>query len=238
LKTILQLKGVTAAYGDVQVLWGVDMEVNKGEIVALIGPNGAGKSTTLRTIAGLHKYWDGEINFMGESLKGMQSPVLVEKGICLVPEGRQLFAGMTVYDNLMMGAYRRNDKQGIIEDFEWVLSLFPALANRQKQLAGKLSGGEQQMCAIGRGLMSRPKLLMIDELSLGLAPVMVEKILEVVEKIHQNGTTLVIVEQDVNTALEIADRGYCLENGKIVLCGESKEMLGNKYVQEAFLGIS
>ena len=238
MKPILEIKGLTAAYGDAQVLWGVDLDVSEGEIVALIGTNGAGKTTTLRTITGLHKFWQGEISFLGDSIKNTSSTIRVKKGICLVPEGRQLFSGMTVYDNLLMGASMRKDKSEITQDLQWVYSLFPILEERKKQLAGKMSGGEQQMCAIGRGLMSRPKLLMIDELSLGLAPVIVDTLFEIIEKINQTGTTILIVEQDVASALEIADRAFCLENGRMVLSGQAKEMLNNKYVQEAFLGIS
>lgn len=237
-KTILQLKNISAFYGDIQVLWGIDMEVYEGELVALIGSNGAGKSTMLRTIAGIHKNWNGEIYFLDKLLHSAVSKKMVEAGVCLVPEGRQLFPGMTVKENIMMGAFLRKDKPEIQKDFNWILSLFPKLGTIQGRLAGKLSGGEQQMCAIGRGLISKPKLLMIDELSLGLSPMVVETLFEIILKLREQGMTLLVVEQDVHMILDIADRAYCIRNGEMVLNGEAKQILNNKYVKEAFLGIS
>ncbi len=235
---LLQIRNLNVAYGDVQVLWDVDLDVRRGEIVALVGSNGAGKSTLLTTISGLVTPRPGSsILFQGQELAGATSRAIFEAGIVQVPEGRHLFGSMTVRENLLLGAFRRRNKAEIESDLEHVLGLFPRIRERLNQLASKLSGGEQQMVAIGRGLMARPTLLMIDELSLGLAPVIIDGLLEILQKINQSGTTILIVEQDVQTALELASRGYVLETGYITLSDSAKLLLQDERVKKAYLGI-
>ncbi len=234
---MLRVKAVESGYGDINVLWGVDLEVEEKDMVALVGANGVGKSTLLRTISGLLRPRKGEISFRGESLVNKTCEEIVKSGVSHIPEGRQLFPGLTVRENLIMGGYVRSDLDGMNRDMEWVFDLFPVLRDRVNQLAGTLSGGEQQMCAIGRGLMATPQLLIIDELSLGLAPVITEQILEVIQEVHKNGLTLLIVEQDVQSILEICNRGYVMETGKIALEGNSSELLRNEHVKQAYLGL-
>jgi len=234
---MLEVKGLEVAYGDIQVLWGIDLEIREGEIVSIVGSNGAGKSTLIRTISGLNRPLHGEIVYDGSNITSLIPCEIVMKGISQVPEGRKLFAGMTAYENLMMGAYSRNNKQEIEEDLSFIFHLFPRLYERKKQIAGTLSGGEQQMCAIGRALMSHPKLLLIDELSLGLSPLLVDNLIDAIEQIHRRGTNILLVEQDIQIALEHADRGYVLETGRITLSGNSKELLNNPQVKKSYLGI-
>jgi branched-chain amino acid transport system ATP-binding protein len=229
--------GLRAGYGDVPVLHGVSLEVRAGEIVALIGSNGAGKTTLLKAVAGLLPAMGGRILFERAAVTDLRPYRRVQLGISLVPEGRRLFPGMTVEQNLRMGAYQRRDVAGIRQDLERVYTLFPRLQERQHQLAGRLSGGEQQMCAIGRGLMAAPRLLLIDELSLGLAPVAVDTLLEALQEIHQRGLTLLVVEQDVRTALELAHRAYVLETGQVTLHGPSADLLADPSIRRAYLGI-
>ncbi len=233
---MLKVHEVSAGYGEVQVLWGVDLEVKRGEIVTLVGSNGAGKTTLLKALSGLILPTSGEILFEDHPVTSSPPDERVRLGIAHVPEGRRLFAGMTVEENLRLGAYLRRDEE-VSLDLERVFRLFPELKARRRSLAGTLSGGEQQMCALGRALMSRPKLLLIDELSLGLAPVVVDRLLEAIHRIRAGGTTLLIVEQDVQTALEHADRAYVLENGKIVLEGEAADLLDDARVRSAYLGL-
>ena len=231
---MLEVRGLEAGYGPVQVLWEVELDVGEGEIVALVGSNGAGKTTLLRAISGLISPTGGELRFDGRSLVGLPPEQIVELGIAHVPEGRRLFPGLTVRENLLAGAYASRG----VADIDRAVELFPRLGERLTQVAGSLSGGEQQMCAIARGLMSRPKLLMIDELSLGLAPKLVEDILERLEAVAEEGTALLVVEQDVDAALRIAARGYVLENGRIVASGPSRELLEDPRVREAYLGVA
>lgn len=237
---LLRLENLSSGYGEVQVLWDISLEVEEGEIVALIGANGAGKSTLLKTISGLIKPPRGEIYFRDQPISKLPSKQRVRMGMCQIPEGRQLFSGMTVRENLMMGAYARDrsEKQAIAEDLGWVLDLFPELKERQSQIAGTLSGGERQMCAIGRGLMGHPELLLIDELSLGLAPVIVDRLMQVIREIFQQRQMgLLLVEQDVQIALDLATRGYVLETGHITMDGTSEELLANEHIRRAYLGI-
>jgi branched-chain amino acid transport system ATP-binding protein len=231
---MLEVSGLSAGYGHVEVLWDVDLNVNDGEIVALVGSNGAGKTTLLRAVSGLVDVTGGEVSFDGDPLAGLAPENIVARGVAHVPEGRRLFAGLTVRENLMAGAFAGRDGA----DIDSALELFPHLKERLGQVAGSMSGGEQQMCAIARGLMSAPKLLMIDELSLGLAPKLVEEILERLGEVARHGTALLIVEQDVDAALRIAGRGYVLETGRIVTSGESAELLDDPRVREAYLGIA
>lgn len=234
---LLQLAGVSAGYGDVQVLWEIDLAIGQGEIVALVGPNGAGKSTTLATISGIVRPRAGRIMFDGQPIHEAATKRIVELGIAHVPEGRRLFSALSVRDNLMMGAFQRRDKAQIADDLARTLDLFPRLKERLRTLGGNLSGGEQQMVAIGRGLMSKPRLLMIDELSLGLAPVIVESLFEILGQVNRDGTAILIVEQDVQAALELATRGYVLESGQITLSGTSASLLGDERVKQAYLGL-
>jgi len=234
---VLHIKGVKAGYGDINVLWGVDLKVEERDLVALVGANGVGKSTLLKTISGLITPIEGDITFEGQSIVGARTHEIVERGIIHIPEGRQLFAGLTVKENLKMGCYLRSDKESIRGDIEGVLELLPRLRDRVNQIAGTLSGGEQQMCAIARGLMAKPKLLIIDELSLGLAPVITDLLIEVIQRIHGDGVTLLIVEQDIQMILEVCSRGYVMETGKIVIEGESADLLQNEHVRKAYLGI-
>ncbi len=234
---LLQIEKLNVAYGDVQVLWDVNLSIQAGEIVALVGSNGAGKTTLLSTISGLMKPRSGKITFEGRAIAAAPTQEIVDLGIALVPEGRRLFGAMTVRDNLLLGAYRRKDKGEIEADLERVLGMFTRLKLRLNNLASKLSGGEQQMVAIGRALMARPRLLLIDELSLGLAPVIVELLIDIIAEINTTGTTILIVEQDVQVALEIAHRGYVLETGHIDLSGDAKSLLNDERVKRAYLGI-
>ena len=234
---MLHVKELKAGYGDINILWGVDLKVEEMELVALVGPNGVGKSTLLKTISGLITPVHGDITFEGQSIAGERVHEIAKRGIIHVPEGRQLFSGLTVKENLLMGCYLRSDKESIRRDMEGVLELLPRLRDRLSQIAGTLSGGEQQMCAIARGLMAKPKLLIIDELSLGLAPVITDLLIDVIEKIHKEGVTLLIVEQDVQMILEVCSRGYVMETGMIVIEGESEDLLLNEHIKKAYLGI-
>jgi branched-chain amino acid transport system ATP-binding protein len=234
---LLQIEGIDVAYGDVQVLWDVGLEVRAGEIVALVGSNGAGKTTLLSTISGLLSPRSGRITFNGQSLVGASTQRIVDLGVIHVPEGRRLFPAMTVRDQLLLGAFRRNDRAAVKTDLDQVLALFPRLAERINALGRTLSGGEQQMAAIGRALMARPRLLMIDELSLGLAPVIIESLVEIIAQINRDGTTILIVEQDVQTALELASRAYVLETGQVTLHGPASALLDDERVRRAYLGI-
>lgn len=234
---MLVVNNIDVFYGDLQALWGTSFHVEKGETVVVVGPNGAGKSTTLRTISGLLRPANGHIQFLGEPIDTLQPHRIVERGIAHIPEGRRLFPNLTVLDNLKVGAYTKeawNRKEGTTE---WVFQLFEILKERRDQMAGTLSGGEQQMLAIGRGLMSRPKLLMLDEPSLGLAPKLVLSTFELIKEINAEGVTVLLVEQNVRQALEFADRGYVLETGRVVLKGEGTDLLEEDYVKTAYLGL-
>jgi branched-chain amino acid transport system ATP-binding protein len=234
---LLEISNINVFYGRVQALRGVSISVDAGEIVALIGSNGAGKTTTLRTVSGLMHPTGGKIVFDGHELQQTKAHQIVKFGICQSPEGRRLFPRMTVFDNLMMGTYARKDLSGLQDDIAHVYDLFPRLKERTKQLAGTLSGGEQQMLAIGRALMARPKLLMLDEPSLGLAPILVETIFKVCTDINAQGMPILLVEQNASKALEIAHRAYVLETGSIVQTGTGKELLSSPDVQRAYLGM-
>lgn len=235
---LLEVRGLAGGYDDVQVLWGVDLDARAGEIVAIVGSNGVGKSTFLRMLSGVLPHRAGEIALDGESLGGMAPEAIVARGISHVPEGRRLFAAMSVEENLLMGAYARNmADQALAADLERVYGFFPRLAERRGQLAGSMSGGEQQMCAIARGLMARPRLLLIDELSLGLAPRLVEELCGFVRQINEEGVAVILVEQDVLTAFELASRAYVFETGRVALSGSSEELLANPQVKRAYLGM-
>ncbi len=236
-RPLLEVRGVSSGYGDVQVLWDVSLEVRAGEVVALIGANGAGKTTLLWTISQLITPWAGSIRIGEVDLTRSRSAEVVGAGIIHVPQGRRLFAGLTVEENLLQGAYLARDRAEVRKRLDWVLSLFPQLGDRLGQATGLLSGGEQQMCAIGRGLMSQPRLLMIDELSLGLAPVVVDGLVDLISAMNREGMTILLVEQDVQVALEHAHRGYVLEAGRIVQSGSAAELLGDPRVRRAYLGI-
>ena len=233
---LLELDDVHTFYGRIEAVKGVSLTVNQGEIVTLIGANGAGKSTTLRTIQGINRPKVGSVRFEGREIRNATPHAIVKMGIAQSPEGRRLFPRMTVRENLEMGAFQRNDRAGIAEDIDHVYSLFPRLQERRDQKAGTLSGGEQQMCAIGRALMARPRLLLLDEPSMGLAPILVEKIFEIVQQINSEGTTILLVEQNALIALGIADRGYVLETGRIVLADDAKALADNEQVRKAYLG--
>lgn len=233
---MLKIRNLKAWYGSINALKGIDLEVKKGEIVTLIGANGAGKSTTLKCISGLLKQVEGEIYFEDRNILNMPAHKIVELGICQVPEGRRIFGNLTVRENLLMGAYTIRDKKLIEEKMEKVFSIFPRLKERINQLGGTLSGGEQQMLAIGRALMSEPKLLLLDEPSLGLAPFLVAEIFKIIQEINKQGTTILLVEQNAHMALQIAHRGYVLETGRIVLSGTSEELYANEEVKKAYLG--
>ncbi len=236
MSALLRLDGVEAGYGDLSAISEVSLEVRQGEAVALIGGNGAGKTTTLRTISGLLPVRAGRIELGGERLDGLGSAQIVARGIAHVPEGRQLFPTMTVRDNLELGG-RAADRSHRADALEMVFALFPRLRERERQLAGTLSGGEQQMCAIGRGLMARPRLLLLDEPSLGLAPVMVKLIFETLQRVNDAGTTIMLVEQNVPRALQLSHRGYVLENGRLVLEGTRASLLASPHVKQAYLGL-
>ena len=234
---MLEITGLNAGYGEVQILRDVSLTVSAGEIVTLVGSNGAGKSTLLNSICGILRPWSGAVRLEGTDITGWTSEQIVARGITQVPEGRRLFPIMSVRENLLMGAYRRTDRPGIQRDMEWMYDLFPILRERQDQRAGSLSGGEQQMCAIARGLMARPKILIVDELSLGLAPIILDTLVDVIQKIHREGTTLFVVEQDVATAFDLGTTGYVLENGRVVLSGPTAELKTNPHVKKAYLGL-
>jgi branched-chain amino acid transport system ATP-binding protein len=235
---ILELEDVHTFYGSIEALKGISIDVREGEIVTLIGANGAGKSTTLRSINGLNHPREGTISFQGREITDEAPHNVVKMGISQAPEGRRLFPRMSVLENLQMGAFQRADRAGMREDMERVFTLFPRLAERKNQKAGTLSGGEQQMCAIGRALMARPKLLMLDEPSMGLAPIFVEKIFEIVREINEQGTPILLVEQNALMALDTADRGYVMETGTIVLADDAKALRENEQVRETYLGVA
>lgn len=233
---MIKIKDLVVAYGGIEALKGISLEVPSGKIVTLVGANGAGKSTTLKSIVGLVKPKNGTIEYEGKDLTKVSTESMVKNGIALVPEGRKVFEDLTVFENLKIGAYSRKDRKGIEEDMEKVYSLFPRLKERTWQLSGTLSGGEQQMLAIGRALMSRPKLIMMDEPSLGLAPIIVKGLFEIIKKINKDGMTVLLIEQNANAALKIADIGYIMETGRITLSGSGKELLNNDEIKKAYLG--
>ena len=233
---LLKLDNIKTYYGNIRALKGISIEVDENEIVCLIGGNGAGKSTTLMTISGVLTPVDGDVLFQGQSIVGVRADSIVQMGICQVPEGRMIFPLLTVKENLDLGAYLRNDKEGIKEALDRVFELFPAMSERRKQYGGTLSGGEQQMLAIARALMGRPKLLLLDEPSLGLAPIFVDFIFETIHQINEQGTTILLVEQNAQLALQYSNRGYVLETGKIALAGTSEDLLTNEQVRKAYLG--
>jgi branched-chain amino acid transport system ATP-binding protein len=233
---MLELKNVHTYYGNIHALKGISMVVNEGEIVTLIGSNGAGKTTTLRTIQGLLRPREGSITLRGEELTKIPAHEIVQRGISQSPEGRLIFAGMTVRENLEMGAYQRRDKDGIAHDMEHVFSLFPRLKERVSQRGGTLSGGEQQMLSMGRALMAKPKIMLLDEPSMGLAPILVDQIFDIIKTLNKEGTTILLVEQNARLALSIATRGYVLETGEIVLTGPGRQLLDDPSVKAAYLG--
>lgn len=233
---LLELDNVKTYYGNIRALKGISIEVKEGEIVCLIGGNGAGKSTTLMTISGVLTPEEGDVIYQGQSIVAMRPDNIVQQGICQVPEGRMIFPMLTVMENLDLGAYLRNDKNGIKQDLDRVFGLFPKLRERLKQAGGTLSGGEQQMLAIGRALMARPKLLLLDEPSLGLAPILVDTIFEIIREINKQGTTILLVEQNAQLALQFSHRGYVIETGEIALADTSSELLNNDQVKKAYLG--
>jgi branched-chain amino acid transport system ATP-binding protein len=236
-KSILELKDVHTFYGSIEALKGISLDVREGEIVTLIGANGAGKSTTLRSINGLNHPREGSIHFQGKDITDESPHNVVQMGISQSPEGRRLFPRMSVTENLEMGAYQRNDRKGIRESMDRVFELFPRLAERKNQKAGTMSGGEQQMCAIGRALMAQPKLLMLDEPSMGLAPIFVEKIFEIIQEINAQGTPILLVEQNALMALDVAQRGYVMETGTIALADDAKALRENEQVKKTYLGV-
>ena len=233
---LLKVSALKVAYGGIQAVKGVDMEVREGELVTLIGSNGAGKTTSMKAITGGLGMNDGDIEYLGRSIKGRGAWDLVRDGLVMVPEGRGVFARMTITENLLMGAYTRNDKAGIDADVEKMFNIFPRLRERKDQLAGTMSGGEQQMLAMGRALMSQPKVLLLDEPSMGLSPIMVDKIFEVVRDVYALGVTIVLVEQNASRALAIADRGYVMESGLITMTGAGQDLLSDPRVRAAYLG--
>ncbi len=233
---MLKVENINVYYGAIHALKGISVEVKEGEIVTLIGANGAGKSTILRTISGLLRTKTGNVLFEGNSVAAMAPEEIVKKGISQVPEGRRIFANMSVEENLELGAYIRSDKPGIRKDIDKVFERFPRLGERRKQIAGTLSGGEQQMLAIGRGLMSQPRLLLLDEPSMGLAPLLVKEIFSIIKEINASGTTILLVEQNANMALSIAHQAYVLETGRITLSGSAKELMESEEVRKAYLG--
>jgi branched-chain amino acid transport system ATP-binding protein len=235
-KTLLKVTGLKVAYGGIQAVKGVDFEVQEGELVCLIGSNGAGKTTTMKAITGTLPISAGEIVYMGKSIKGQGPWDLVKQGLAMVPEGRGVFTRMTIIENLQMGAHIRTDKADILADMDKVFTIFPRLKERRDQLAGTMSGGEQQMLAMGRALMSRPKVLLLDEPSMGLSPIMVDKIFEVIRDVYAQGVTVLLVEQNASRALGIANRGYVMESGVVTMGGDAKEMLDDPKVRAAYLG--
>lgn len=236
MSNILEIRDLVVSYGGIEAVKGISLDVEQGKIVTLIGANGAGKSTTLKAISGIVKPKSASIKFNGEELVGKSPDYIVSKGITLVPEGRRVFPNLTVLENLKIGAYLRKDKEKIKADIHHVYELFPRLKEREWQLAGTLSGGEQQMLAMGRALMSRPKLLMLDEPSMGLAPILVEQIFDIIKLLHKEGTTILLVEQNAQMALSVADRAYVLETGKITLSGTGEELIRSDEIRRAYLG--
>lgn len=235
-EVLLKVKGLKVAYGGIQAVKGVDFEVCEGELVSLIGSNGAGKTTTMKAITGSLPINDGDIEYLGKSIRGQGPWDLVKQGLAMVPEGRGVFTRMTIIENLQMGAYIRSDQADILQDIDRVFTTFPRLKERRDQLAGTMSGGEQQMLAMGRALMSRPKVLLLDEPSMGLSPIMVDKIFEVVREVYAQGVTILLVEQNASRALGIADRGYVMDSGLITMTGDAKTMLHDPKVRAAYLG--
>jgi branched-chain amino acid transport system ATP-binding protein len=235
-EVLLKVRGLKVAYGGIQAVKGVDFEVCEGELVSLIGSNGAGKTTTMKAITGSLPINDGDIEYLGKSIRGQGPWDLVKQGLAMVPEGRGVFTRMTIIENLQMGAYIRNDQAEILQDIDRVFTTFPRLKERKDQLAGTMSGGEQQMLAMGRALMSRPKVLLLDEPSMGLSPIMVDKIFEVVREVYAQGVTILLVEQNASRALAIADRGYVMDSGLITMTGDAKTMLHDPKVRAAYLG--
>lgn len=235
-KKMLEIKNLAVAYGGIEALKGISLEVVEGKIVTLVGANGAGKSTMLRSIVGIVKPKSGTITYNGKNLLAEKSHNIVKTGITLVPEGRRIFPDLTVLENLKIGAYTRKDEKEIKRDYEWVYTLFPKLKEREWQLAGTLSGGEQQMLAVGRALMSKPKLLMMDEPSLGLAPLIINDIFNIIKEINKLGVTILLIEQNANAALKIADVGYVMETGRITMKGSGRELLTNEEIRKAYLG--
>ena len=233
---MLKVRDLVVAYGGIEALKGISLDVPDGKIVTLIGANGAGKSTLLRSIIGLVKVKSGSVEYNGETLTGLNSQQIVSKGLTLVPEGRRVFPNLTVLENLRIGAYMRKDEDGIAADIKRIYEIFPRLEERNWQMAGTLSGGEQQMLALGRALMSRPKLMMMDEPSLGLAPLVIKEIFNIIRSINENGTTVLLVEQNANMALKVAHHAYVLETGRIMMEGSGKELLENEEIKEAYLG--
>ncbi len=233
---LLKVSGLEVAYGGINAVKGVDFEVREGELVSLIGSNGAGKTTTMKAITGLLPIKAGDIAFLGKSIKGRGAWDMVREGLVMIPEGRGIFTRMTIVENLQMGAFIRDDKAGIAQDIERMFALFPRLKERRSQLAGTMSGGEQQMLAMARGLMAQPKLLLLDEPSMGLSPIMVDKIFEVVEEVYKQGVTMMLVEQNASRALGIADRGYVMESGILTMAGDAQQMLNDPRVRTAYLG--
>jgi branched-chain amino acid transport system ATP-binding protein len=236
-ESLLTIDGLQAGYGDVQVLWDISITVGKGDITCIVGSNGAGKTTLLRTISGLITPMNGMIRLEGQEIGGVGPDEVLASGIAHVPEGRRLFKGLSVRDNLLLGAYLRSDRSAIEQDLEFVLDTFPILRERARQDASTLSGGEQQMCAIGRGIMSRPKLLMIDELSLGLAPRLVDHLGDALQSINRTGLTILLVEQDVLTALDLSMRGFVIETGRVTMTGASSELSADTRIREAYMGL-
>ena len=237
MRNILEIKNLVVSYGGIEAVKGIDLKVEEGKIVTLIGSNGAGKSTTLKAVAGLVKPKSCEILLNGANLVGKSTDQIVSSGVTLVPEGRRVFSGLTVQQNLSMGAYTRHDgKDAIQSDYDMVFDLLPRLKERRNQPAGTLSGGEQQMLAVGRALMCKPKILLLDEPSMGLAPILVEQIFGIIRELHASGTTILLVEQNAQAALEVADRAYVLETGRIVLSGTGAELMASDQVQKAYLG--
>ena len=234
--TLLKISGLEVAYGGINAVKGIDLEVREGELVSLIGSNGAGKTTTMKAITGLQPVRNGDIQFLGKSIRGKGAWDIAREGLVMIPEGRGIFTRMTIIENLQMGAFLRKDKAAVAEDLERMLQLFPRLQERRSQLAGTMSGGEQQMLAMARGLMARPRLLLLDEPSMGLSPIMVDKIFEVVQDVHQRGMTLLLVEQNASRALSIADRGYVMESGVMTMQGKAGSMLADPRVRAAYLG--
>ena len=234
--TLLKVQGLKVAYGGIQAVKGIDFEVHEGELVSLIGSNGAGKTTTMKAITGTQALIAGDIEFKGRSIAGQGPWDLVSQGLAMVPEGRGVFTRMTITENLQMGAYIRNDSAAIGQDMDNIFNLFPRLHERKDQLAGTLSGGEQQMLAMGRALMSRPQVLLLDEPSMGLSPIMVDKIFEVIRDVHDKGVTVLLVEQNASRALSIADRGYVMESGLITMTGRGQDLLADPKVRAAYLG--
>ena len=235
-EVLLKVKGLKVAYGGIQAVKGVDFEVCEGELVSLIGSNGAGKTTSMKAITGSLPINDGDIEYLGKSIRGQGPWDLVRQGLAMVPEGRGVFTRMTIIENLQMGAYIRNDQAEILQDIDRVFTTFPRLKERRDQLAGTMSGGEQQMLAMGRALMSRPKVLLLDEPSMGLSPIMVDKIFDVVREVYAQGVTILLVEQNASRALAIADRGYVMDSGLITMTGDAKTMLHDPKVRAAYLG--